>query len=83
MKPEHRTIWHAYYNFMEIESPSMRRKMFGCFSKSLVPAPIPTRRSVKLGGRASIPWVLDCFVKVFSSAAPVGVTNSPVTPGGP
>ena len=73
----------TYNHFVEIESPSMRRKMLGCFSKSLVPAPIPIRRIVKLGGRVSIPWVLDCFVKAFSSAAPVGVTNSPVTPGGP
>lgn len=59
--------------------------MFGCFWKSLVPAPIPIFRIVKLGGLPAIPPVtlLDAFVNAFNNAAPVGVTSSPVTPGGP
>lgn len=67
-------------------SPMRSRKIFGCLSNSLVPAPMPIFRMVKWGGRVGrmeVPGPWDCLVKTLRRAAAVGVTSSPVIPGGP
>eukprot|EP00977_Amphora_coffeiformis_P029225 scaffold39525_cov191-Amphora_coffeaeformis.AAC.1 len=63
----------------------MIRKILGCWTKSFVPAPIPISRNEKHGGLPVCgggPTLHSCS-RARNKAAPVGVTNSPVSPGGP
>jgi len=50
-------LWHPYLATMV--SPNKSRRIFGCFSKSLEPAPTPIFRMVKLGGRPC--WMNNRF----------------------
>ena len=61
----------------------MSRNIFGCLSKFLVPAPIPTCFNTKSSGGRPCKVAAWSKVKARNKAAPVGVTSSPVTPGGP
>ena len=80
-------FFNLFYFFVTISLPSSNLRMFGCFSKSLVPAPIPIFRIVNAGGRpvgAGLDSPSPTKHSARSNAAPVGVTSSPVTtPMGP
>ena len=77
-------VFFFLYPLVTTLSPRNSRRTFGCLSKSFEPAPIPTCRIVKFGALPSTDeGYFGDIVSARKRAAPVGVTSSPVTPGGP